>query len=116
MTLSVQSQEGWLLLDHRNADPVPDQVVVAAGLPPGCGSGIAEFATFTCRHCCRVVVKHPMRKRERYFCHGCNHLLCDGCGGARAAGAACKTIDQIIDEYRESVTKNPDHPLIITGA
>lgn len=76
---------GYLLLDNRAA-PVP-------GVKP-----MFEADTYTCTHCQRVVVMNPERRRDRYTCRGCNHLICDGCGAARAAGAPCKTFSQLADE------------------
>lgn len=80
--------DGYLLLDNR-----------AAGQP------LAELATFTCSHCQRVVIKNPERTRERYHCRGCDHLLCDDCAAARAAGAKCRTFKQLADEYQEAVER-----------
>jgi hypothetical protein len=92
---------GYLMLDHR-ASPE---------LPPGVRSPLAEFDTYTCRHCCRVVVMNPDRTRERYKCRGCNHMLCDGCGAIRAAGAACRTFTQLIDEFQQQVDRGgAEHP------
>lgn len=63
------------------------------------GGQLAELPTYTCSHCQAVVVMNPARQRERYKCRGCNHHICDNCGAARAAGAPCKTMSQVIDEY-----------------
>ena len=95
---TLRSNEGYFLLDHRATDPVPDALVVAAGLPPGAGRGLFEAPTYTCSHCQFVVVMNPDRKRDRAYCRGCDHLICDGCGAARANGAACRTMKQVIDE------------------
>lgn len=89
--------DGYLLLDNRAA-----------------GGRVAEFATYTCSHCQAVVVKNPERKRERYHCRGCDHLLCDNCAAARGAGANCKTLKQKIDEYLASVERPAEaSPLIL---
>ena len=64
-----------------------------------------EAPTYTCTHCERVVVMHPERKRERAYCTGCNHMICDGCGAARAAGAPCRTYAQHLDELAERETR-----------
>lgn len=96
---SLRNHEGAFLLDHRHAAPVPDELVIAAGLPVGAGRGLFEAPTYTCKHCQRVVVVNPLRNRERAYCRGCDHLLCDGCGAERARTGQCKTIDQKIDEF-----------------
>ena len=89
--------DGYLLLDNR-----------------GAGERQLEFATYTCSHCQFVVIKNPDRKRERYHCRGCDHLLCDNCAAARAAGASCKTFKQIVDEACELASRgiNPSSLII----
>jgi hypothetical protein len=87
--MSLISQEGWLLNDNRAA-----------------GGGLSEYATYTCKHCCAVVVKNPARVRPRYHCKGCDHLICDACAVLRTNGEPCRTIDQIIDETQESAYRN----------
>jgi hypothetical protein len=96
---SLRSHEGYFLLDHRHSDPVADEMVIAAGLPAGAGKGLFEAPTYTCSHCSAVVVMNPNRQRERTHCRGCDHLICDNCSAAKAAGAKCRTMRQIIDEY-----------------
>ena len=98
MSKSLRDQEGYLLLDHRHTLPVPDDLVKAAGLPEGAGRGLFEAPTFTCKHCQRVVVMNPNRTRERHFCRGCNHLICDGCAAIKAATLQCRTFDQMVEE------------------
>jgi hypothetical protein len=83
---------GYLQLDNRNA-PVP-------GLP-----AMFEADTYTCTHCCRVVVMNPERKRERYKCRGCDHHICDPCAAHRAAGGGCKTFKQLADEIMTAAEK-----------
>jgi hypothetical protein len=95
---SLRSHEGYFLLDHRQTQAVPDEIVVPMGLPPGAGRGLFEAPTYTCSHCQTVVVMNPNRQRERAYCRGCDHRICDNCGAARAAGAPCKTMKQVIDE------------------
>jgi hypothetical protein len=88
---------GYLLIDNRAS-----------------GEGMKEFETFTCSHCQAVVVLNPARQRERYTCRGCDHLLCDRCGAARAAGAKCQTMKQMVDEFLERASRaDPTAPSII---
>lgn len=96
--MSLRSHEGYLLIDHSQTQSVPDEVVIPLGLPPGAGRGMFEAATYTCSHCQAVVVINPKRDRERAYCRGCDHLICDGCGVLRANGAPCKTFKQVIEE------------------
>lgn len=83
---------GYLEIDHRNT---------VGELPPGVRFNYVERDTYTCTHCNAVVVLNPERIRPRYKCHGCSHLICDGCGAARWAGEPCITMQQIVDEIKE---------------
>ena len=85
------------MLDHRYAAPVPDSLVNAAGLPMGAGRGLFEAPTFTCKHCQRIVVMNPNRTRERHFCRGCSHLICDECAAIKAVTLQCRTFDQMVE-------------------
>ena len=103
---TLRSQEGYFMMDHRNAGGVaPDSLVVANGLPPGAGRGLFESATFTCSHCQVVVVLNPDRSRERAHCKGCNHLICDSCGAERARTGLCRTFNQLIDEHINAILR-----------
>jgi hypothetical protein len=99
---SLRSHEGYLLIDHRNSPGVPDAIVQPLGLPLGAGRGVFEAATYTCKHCQRIVVMNPDRKRERAYCRGCDHLICDPCGAERARTLQCRTFEQVIDQILTS--------------
>jgi len=94
---------GYLMIDNR----------AGGELPPGISSPFFEAATYTCTHCQSVVVMNPERKRERYKCTGCSHLLCDNCGAKRAAGAPCKTWAQLIDEVANLEARGLDTSLVL---
>lgn len=81
---------GYYMVDQR-----------ASGIPVFGGNALFEADTYTCSHCNRVVVMHPMRTRPRYKCRGCDHHICDECAAERSAGAACKTMRQKVDEILE---------------
>ena len=77
-----QSREGYLMIDHRFSPGLPEDVARATGLDPRyCGEGkLLEAATLTCSHCKAVVVKNPLRVRERAKCFKCGwHYVCDFC-------------------------------------
>lgn len=95
---SLRNHEGYLLIDHRNSPGVPDDIAVATGLPIGAGQLMFEAPTYTCKHCQRIVVMNPDRKRERAYCRGCDHLICDPCGAERARTLKCRTFEQVIDQ------------------
>jgi hypothetical protein len=106
--MSLRSHEGYLLIDSRGTTGLTDAQVQNAGLPPGAGRGLFETATYTCSHCQFVVVMEPKRTRERAYCRGCDHLICDGCGAAKAAGAPCRTFTQLVDEILEKAERQAD--------
>lgn len=95
---SLRAHEGVLLLDHRNSPGLSDADMEAMGMPAGAGKGVFECPSYTCSHCQTVVFMNPNRQRERAYCRGCEHLICDRCGAAKAAGAPCKTFKQVVDE------------------
>ncbi len=102
---SLRNHEGELVIDHRSGAPVPDELIVASGLPAGAGRGLFECPTYTCRHCQRIVIINPKRNRERAYCRGCDHLICDECGAERARTMTCRTFEQVIDEVINSTLK-----------
>lgn len=93
------------MMDHRDSPGIPDEIVARADLPPGSGRGIFEAPSYTCKHCCRVVIINPKRNRERAYCRGCEHLLCDDCGAERTRTGLCRTFDQVIDEMLNQAAK-----------
>jgi hypothetical protein len=88
-------------------------LLITDGLPRGlgelsvdnraAGARLFEANTYTCTHCSAVVVMNPDRKRERYFCRGCTHHICDNCAAEITAGAPCKTMAQKHDEYLQKL-------------
>lgn len=82
---SKRSYEGWLFSSN------------------GLTGETKECATFTCSHCQQVLIINPLRNRERAYCTGCDHYLCDNCGAVRALnGGKCRTFKQIIEETQEA--------------
>jgi len=103
---SLRSHEGYLLIDNRASPGFSDADAHAADLPPGAGRGVFEAPTYTCSHCGTVVVLNPRRNRERAYCSGCDHHICDNCGAVRAAnGGRCRTFRQLIDEVQGKAAK-----------
>jgi hypothetical protein len=107
-TLNPFQRAGYFMLDHSATEPLPDEIVMAAGLPAGAGQGLFEADAYTCSHCQAVVVLNKDRKRERGYCKGCDHVICDTCMAAKAAGASCKTFKQMLDEIQSAAEKQAD--------
>lgn len=79
---STRRQQGYLLVDHRASPGLPEEVARWAGYDPKlCGEGkVFEADTLKCAHCPAVVVKNPLRTRERHSCVKCSgRYVCDPC-------------------------------------
>lgn len=102
---SKYNKEGYLLLDHRDSPGLTEEVVHGTGLPPGAGRGRFEAPTYTCTHCCRVVVLNPMRRRPRAWCPHCDRYICDDCGAVMAHTGVCRPFKQVCEEVQEAASK-----------
>lgn len=109
---SLASLEGYVLIDNRNNPGVPDEIVLAQGLPAGAGTGIFEEACYTCSHCERQVVKNRARTRPRGFCTGCNKVICDECDTKyHASGHQCIPFKAFAEEVRNAAAKGIADPV-----
>ena len=104
MPRSKRSQEGYLLVDHRASPGIPSALVQTGHFLDAPAGKVAECPTYTCSHCHRVVVMNPLRTRSREWCGSCDHYICDACGAAKKAGAACRTLNQLFDQLQEGMT------------
>lgn len=111
---SHRAAEGAILLDHRNNEGVPDEIMVAQGLPAGAGRGLFEAATYNCSHCQFTVVINPLRNRDRAYCAKCDHLICDECGARKAAGADCVPWKKVVDDALEAATQAQQRSIILS--
>jgi len=102
-----RSNEGYFLLDHSNSPGLEPSVIksIDTDLPTNIGRTKFEAPTYTCSHCCRVVVINPLRQRERGYCSKCDHYVCDQCNAVRIATGVCKTWKEIGDEIINSELK-----------
>lgn len=111
---SLASLEGVLLIDNRCNEGVPDEIVVAQGLPPGAGRGVFEEACYTCSHCEAQVIKNRERTRPRGFCKGCNHVICDDCDAKRHGSAhQCVPFKAFAEEVRNAAEKGAADPVAV---
>jgi hypothetical protein len=74
-------REGYLMIDHRASPGLTEDIAHRLGLDPTQTKEgkLLEAATLTCSHCKNVVMKNPLRTRERAFCRKCMHYICDFC-------------------------------------
>ena len=75
-------QQGYLLIDHTFSPGLPEDMALQLDMDPklvGEGKKL-EADTLTCAHCKTVVMKNPLRMRERENCPKCgHHYICDFC-------------------------------------
>lgn len=102
---SKRDREGYLMIDNRNSEGVPDAMVRAADLPVGAGRGLFEAPTVMCNHCQTTVVIEPKRTRERAYCRGCDSYICDACGVILARTLTCTPFNKFADQYLEAAAK-----------
>jgi len=82
---SINRDNGYMVIDHRGTDGLPEDILAMVGLPRGAGRGMFEVATIYCVHCGGHTIKNPERLRPRGFCKKCNHYICDPCEAAKLA-------------------------------
>lgn len=103
-----RDKEGYFMLDHSQTQGLSDAFVTSAGLPAGAGIGLFEAPTYTCTHCQAVVVLNPKRNRDRAYCTGCDHYICDNCGAIRAQTGKCRTFRQLVDEAMAAASRQAE--------
>lgn len=109
---SLASLEGYMLIDNRNNEGVPDEIVVSQGLPLGAGRGLFEEACYTCSHCETNVVKNRERTRPRGYCKKCEHVICDACDAEyHASGHQCIPFKAFADEVRNAAARGDADPV-----
>jgi len=78
--------EGELFVDHRASPGLTPEQARRLGYEPSQvrEGALFEAATMQCVHCQRIVVKNPLRDRERSFCMQCGGAyICDLCDDDR---------------------------------
>ena len=103
-----RSQEAYVLIDHRNSPGVSPEFIRAHNLDaPAVGAGtVFESAMAMCHGCGTQVILNPDRSRVREWCSKHDAYLCDACGAARKAGAACVPLAKIFDDAYEKIVRN----------
>jgi len=95
------SQQGEILIDHRNSPGITPEFMRANGLEgaPCVGAGqVFEAAIKNCKHCGADVIMNPLRSRDREWCFFCDAYICDRCGLMRKLGAAHKPLGALLEE------------------
>lgn len=104
-----RSREAYVMIDHRNSPGISQEYARAHNIAgPAVGAGqMFESAIAVCSHCGADVILNPNRTREREWCMACDGYICDGCGAAKKAGAACVTLKQKMVEIFDASQRSP---------
>jgi hypothetical protein len=79
-----------LMIDHRASPGTTD-------VPEG---AVFECATLVCSHCQQRMIQNPLRTRERQYCAGCDHYICDGCAVILKVTMQCQDIRRVFDRLQ----------------
>src|SRR5690348_9464159 len=109
----ISRREGYLLIDHQASPGIPADL--AGALHQFVGEGkVLEAATLTCSHCKCVVMKNPLRMRERPFCRKCMHYICDICEAASyRADYTHESFDKVVDQTINRIERIGPSPVLL---
>jgi hypothetical protein len=102
---SLRRHEGYFLVDNRNSDGVPEQLLQPLGIPPAAGRGLFEAPIVMCSHCQKGVLLNPLRTRARPYCAKCDHYICDGCAAIMARTLECRPYKALVDKLQEEAAR-----------
>ena len=118
----TRAREGYLCIDHTNSPGIP------AGFFEKCGLKIdpaiealfgegrtAEFATLSCSHCDRQIIRNPGRERERGKCFQCFHYLCDACAAEYKVSGCCKSLAKQLDQLARAIRRQESTRLLMSA-
>jgi hypothetical protein len=108
-----RSQEGYLLVDHRNSPGLADDRFRAMDpdAPVGAGRKTWEAPTLLCSHCQAAAILNPLRQRERGYCSKCDHYICDQCAITMRVTGVHRSFAQVIDDVQERAGKGLAVPI-----
>lgn len=102
-------RDGEVIIDHRDSPGFTEHEAIAAGRSILALLGLPKLfksPTYTCSHCDRIVVKHPLRTRNRFECPQCDKLICDDpCAVRYQLDGVCRCQSKRIQEWIDSVHK-----------
>lgn len=112
--------EGYLFVDHRASPGIPEEVALKMGLDPRTvkEGAVLEAATLRCVHCPTpsVIIKNPLRTRERGYCSQCDGYVCDSCMVAsKMPGYVHRNVEDVIDKVHSGkfeITGTTSLPLL----
>lgn len=88
---SKRSQEGYVLIDHRNSPGITPEFLAANRIDaPAVGAGqVFESALSVCHGCGAQIILNPNRSRPREWCMVHDGYLCDSCAVTRKLTGSC---------------------------
>ena len=119
---SWHSREGYLEIDHSNSPGVSQEqfkqwnVKIDPAVSALFGEGkVAKFATLSCSHCDRQIIRNPGRKRERGKCFQCFHYLCDVCAAEYKVSGCCKSLARQFDQLERAIRRQESTKLLVSA-
>ena len=100
-----QSQEGVILIDHRNSPGISREWAAANKISgPIVGAGeVYESALIVCHVCGGDVILNPNRSRDRAWCRVHDAYSCDKCAAAVRAKGKCVSLKQLMAEAYDNI-------------
>lgn len=104
---SKRSDEGCVLIDHRNSPGISAEFIKANNLDaPAVGAGqVFESSIVVCHGCGRDIILNPNRSREREWCREHDAYLCDGCGLTRKLTGSCVPLKKRLADLFNRLTR-----------
>lgn len=116
----MKKPEGELFVDHRASPGIPEDKARQMGYDPSQvrEGSLFEAATIMCEHCHQILVKNPLRTRERAFCMQCGGAyICDLCDDERRkpdyVHMPFKKIVELVGSGEATVVRLGVQPLLI---
>ena len=105
---SKRSQEGYVLIDHRNSPGISHEFVRANNLDvPAVGAGqVFESAISVCHACGGDIILNPNRSRPREWCMEHDAYMCDRCALTRRLTGSCVPLQKRMWDIFKRLTGN----------
>lgn len=103
-----RSQEGYILIDHRNSPGISTDFVSRHNLDaPAVGPGqVFESAMKMCHACGTQMILNPNRSRQREWCMQHDAYLCDRCALTRRLTGSCIPLWKRLESIFKRLTRN----------
>ena len=104
---SKRSQEGYLLIDHRDSPGISHEFLAKNNLGgPAVGAGkVYETAVWVCHGCQADIILNPKRTRPREWCMEHDSYLCDGCALTRKLTGSCVPLRKRLSDLFERLIR-----------